>query len=95
MGGAAIGGGGSTKQKGGSANINISGGTIIAKSTEGTFYSEDISAGVSIGGGTGKTGGGTVKLTISEESGKKTILAHRLHRRVVKQPAQETSAAQK
>ena len=74
MGGAAIGGGGSTKQKGGSANINISGGTIIAKSTEGTFYSEDISAGVSIGGGTGKTGGGTVKLTISEESGKKTIL---------------------
>lgn len=74
MGGAAIGGGGSTKQKGGSANINISGGIIIAKSTEGTFYSEDISAGVSIGGGTGKTGGGTVKLTISEESGKKTIL---------------------
>ncbi len=94
MGGAAIGGGGSTKQKGGSANINISGGTIIAKSTEGTFYSEDISAGVSIGGGTGKTGGGTVKLTISEESGKKRFCAP-APSAVVKQPAQETSAAQK
>ncbi len=71
MGGAAIGGGGSATQTGGNATINISGGTIIAKSTTGRFKGTadpdvvDIPAGVSIGGGTGKTGGGSVILNIS------------------------------
>ncbi len=71
MGGAAIGGGGSASQTGGNATINISGGTIIAKSTSGKFKGTadpdvvDISAGASIGGGTGKTGGGSVEMNIS------------------------------
>ncbi len=71
MGGAAIGGGGSTSQSGGPATITISGGNIIAKSTTGTFKGtkdavmQNISAGVSIGGGTGATGGGSVELNIS------------------------------
>lgn len=77
MGGAAIGGGGSASGKGGDATIIIKGGTIIAKSTSGKFKGTadpdvvDISAGVSIGGGTGKTGGGSVNLDIS---GATTIL---------------------
>lgn len=71
MGGAAIGGGGSATKEGGGATIIISGGEIIAKSTTGTFKGTqdpapvDIPAGVSIGGGTGKTGGGSVTLEIS------------------------------
>ncbi len=71
MGGAAIGGGGSAKQLGGGAKINISGGTVIAKSTTGSFKGTldpdtvNIPAGVSIGGGTGATGGGSVELNIS------------------------------
>lgn len=68
MGGAAIGGGCSAAAKGGPANINISGGTIIAKSTTGKYGQEVVSAGVSIGGGTGKTGGGSVDLNISGEN---------------------------
>lgn len=73
-GGAAIGGGGSTLQTGGNAEINITGGKIIAKSTTGKYKGTendaevDIPAGVSIGGGTGKTGGGSVTLNISGES---------------------------
>lgn len=72
MGGAAIGGGGSTKQAGGDATINIKGGEIIAKSTEGTFKGtkdtevQSITAGVSIGGGTGLTSGGSVTLNVTE-----------------------------
>ncbi len=72
MGGAAIGGGGSAKQKGGGATININGGTVIAKSTNGTFKGTldpdvvDIPAGVSIGGGTGLLGGGSVVLNIDQ-----------------------------
>jgi len=65
MGGAAIGGGGSGQKTGGPATINISGGTIIAKSTTGSFKGTSISAGVSIGGGTGDTGGGSVELNVS------------------------------
>ncbi len=71
MGGAAIGGGGSASSSGGGATIIIKGGTIIAKSTSGTFKGTkdpdvvNIPAGVSIGGGTGKTAGGSVILNIS------------------------------
>ncbi len=65
FGGAAIGGGGSANSAGGPADIEISGGTIIAKSTSGTFGTEQVDAGVSIGGGTGLTAGGSVKLNIS------------------------------
>lgn len=65
MGGAAIGGGCSANAIGGPASITITGGTIIAKSTGGTYGTETISQGVSIGGGTGKTGGGSVELNIS------------------------------
>ncbi len=74
MGGAAIGGGGSAKKSGGGATINISGGTVIAKSTKGTFKGTmdpdtvNIPAGVSIGGGTGLDAGGSVNLTISGEN---------------------------
>ena len=71
MGGAAIGGGCSAAKNGGPATINITGGTIIAKSTTGTYGTENVSAGVSIGGGTGATGGGNVNLNIS---GNDTIL---------------------
>lgn len=68
-GGAAIGGGCSASKLGGRADITITGGTIIAKSTGGTYEKkDDISAGVSIGGGTGKTGGGSVTLNISGEN---------------------------
>lgn len=73
-GGAAIGGGGSTKETGGNAEINITGGKIIAKSTTGKYKGTanasevDIPAGVSIGGGTGAKSGGTVTLNISGES---------------------------
>ncbi len=71
MGGAAIGGGCSADSAGGPANITISGGTIIAKSVGGTYGNETIDPGVSIGGGTGKTAGGSVELSIS---GEKTIV---------------------
>ena len=75
--GAAIGGGGSGTKKGGDATVNITGGTVIAKSIGGkvnynkdgnTQHEETVSPGVSIGGGTGYTGGGSVKLTISGEN---------------------------
>ncbi len=71
MGGTAIGGGGSASKTGGNATINISGGTIIAKSTSGSFKGTadpdvvTIPAGASIGGGTGQTGGGSVEMNIS------------------------------
>ncbi len=80
MGGAAIGGGGSGKKTGGSANITITSGTVIAKSIGGTVkykktgsgvVEETILPGVSIGGGTGATGGGSVELNVS---GTDTIL---------------------
>lgn len=74
MGGAAIGGGCSANDAGGPATINITGGTIIAKSIGGKYGTETIDPGVSIGGGTGKTAGGTVTLNISEDSGNKTII---------------------
>ncbi len=65
-GGAAIGGGCSAAKSGGPATIDISGGTIIAKSTSGTYKTtDDIDAGASIGGGTGLTAGGSVALNIS------------------------------
>lgn len=77
-GGVAIGGGGSGTQTGGKATVNISGGTVIAKSVGGEVnydkkgvgknHTETITPGVSIGGGTGATGGGSVKLTISGEN---------------------------
>ncbi len=69
MGGAAIGGGCSASKNGGPANITISGGTIIAKSIGGTYGgTQTVDPGVSIGGGTGATGGGSVTLNISGES---------------------------
>ncbi len=69
MGGAAIGGGCSASKNGGPANITISGGTIIAKSIGGTYGgTQTVDPGVSIGGGTGATGGGSVILNISGES---------------------------
>lgn len=74
MGGAAIGGGCSANDAGGPATINITGGTIIAKSIGGKYGTETIDPGVSIGGGTGKTAGGTVRLNISEGSSNKTII---------------------
>lgn len=74
MGGAAIGGGCSANADGGPATINISGGTIIAKSTGGNYGNEKITPGVSIGGGTGKTRGGSVILNVSEKNSKQTIL---------------------
>lgn len=77
-GGVAIGGGGSGTQTGGKATVNISGGTVIAKSVGGEVnydkkgvgknHTETITPGVSIGGGTGATGGGSVELTISGEN---------------------------
>ncbi len=76
MGGAAIGGGCSASKNGGPANITISGGTIIAKSIGGTYGgTQTVDPGVSIGGGTGATGGGSVVLNISQpDSTKPTIL---------------------
>ncbi len=74
MGGPGIGGGGSALAAGGPANITITGGTIIAKSTGGTYGTDTIDPGVSIGGGTGLTAGGSVTLNIDEEDGKKTII---------------------
>ncbi len=68
MGGPGIGGGGSANSNGGPANIDITGGTIIAKSTGGTYGTDTIDPGVSIGGGTGLTAGGSVTLNISGES---------------------------
>ncbi len=64
VGGPGIGGGSSANSNGGPATIKITGGTIIAKSVAGTYDSVDVSAGVSIGGGTGLTRGGSVDLTI-------------------------------
>ncbi len=74
MGGPGIGGGGSALAAGGPANITITGGTIIAKSTGGTYGADTIDPGVSIGGGTGLTAGGSVTLNIDEENGEKTII---------------------
>ncbi len=74
MGGPGIGGGGSALAAGGPANITITGGTIIAKSTGGTYGTDTIDPGVSIGGGTGLTAGGSVTLNIDEENDKKTII---------------------
>ncbi len=71
FGGPGIGGGGSANSNGGPAKITITGGTIIAKSISGKYGTQDVSAGVSIGGGTGDTGGGAVTLNIS---GKETVL---------------------
>ncbi len=74
MGGPGIGGGGSALAAGGPANITITGGTIIAKSTGGTYGTDTIDPGVSIGGGTGLTAGGSVTLNIDEKNGEKTII---------------------
>ncbi len=65
MGGPGIGGGGSALAGGGPANIEITGGTVIAKSTGGTYNGGKVDPGVSIGGGTGDTAGGSVQLNIS------------------------------
>lgn len=76
--GTAIGGGGSGTKKGGDANVTISGGTVIAKSVGkkvsynknyNPSHTEEVFPGVSIGGGTGATGGGDVTLTINTNKG--------------------------
>ena len=69
-GGVAIGGGGSATKSGGAATVNITGGTIIAKSVASTSGKSDaLSAGNGIGGGTGGTNsgsnGGSVTLNVS------------------------------
>jgi len=76
-GGVAIGGGGSGTQIGGNATVNISGGTVIAKSVGGNVnynksgvgnnHTEEISPGVSIGGGktTGSGNIGSANVTIT------------------------------
>ncbi len=71
LGGPGIGGGSSAYQKGGGATINITGGTVIAKSVSGVWDGHQdcpVDAGAAIGGGTGFTQGGTVTLNISQKS---------------------------
>lgn len=68
-GGVAIGGGGSQLKNGGHATVNISGGSIIAKSVGNE--SKNIEAGSGIGGGTGVIGGNAT-LNISGDAVVKT-----------------------
>ncbi|MBQ9071035.1 MAG: hypothetical protein IJY23_06805 [Clostridia bacterium] len=73
VGGTAIGGGSSSDNTGGSSTVVIGGNAYVeAKSIAGTISGNAVSAGVSIGGGTGGKGanknGGDVTLTIKENA---------------------------
>lgn len=72
IGGVAIGGGGSTTRTGGAADVKILGGNVTAKSVRGTVTNgtdtQDVLAGASIGGGTGKISGGNAIVTISGDA---------------------------
>ena len=75
VGGTAIGGGSSATKSGGGADVKISGtAQVIAKSVSGTVwnrhgtYSTTVDAGTAIGGGTGKTVGGSAMLQVSGDS---------------------------
>lgn len=57
VGGVAIGGGGSSQAKGGEGIVTISGGEVYAKSMSGKLGGKSVTAGASIGGGTGTSGG--------------------------------------
>ncbi len=66
VGGTAIGGGSSSDNYGGSAEITIGGNAkVIAKSIAGDIGGQSVPAGAAIGGGTGHANGGNVDLTIS------------------------------
>ena len=72
VGGTAIGGGSSATKSGGGADVKISGtAQVTAKSVSGTVwnrhgtYSTTVDAGTAIGGGTGKTVGGSAMLQVS------------------------------